>query len=556
MPAKDKLKVSAPQVSEFTTREAILEERRRCATDFAYFAEKYCKIRNKDGESVPFKLNRVQRDLLAMIERQWASDRGYVRIVVLKARQQGFSTFMQAYSYWWLKHRSTKQAFVVANLKKVSEALFGMLQYTHKMMPEKMRPKLSKGSVRQMVFSDLDTSIEVDTAGAEDLGRGRTLNLAWLSEVAFWQESTAQKNLQSIIVACPKKKNSIVIVESTANGVSGAYYDLYHRAPGNGFEQFFSPWFYSEDYTDEDYGPDFGVDSTPGELTIEEKELMAEHGLTLGQINWRRGEMLRAETHEDFMREFPATPQDAFQNSGSPLFSPVHLETLRKAAVNPVKRLHYNEADDVFEERKDRQGDLTLFEEPVKGKVYYIGADVAQGTGRGDYSIAQILDEDRRQVGIYRSNKIDPWFYGQVLNRLGRMFNTAEIIIEVNAVGHTAKSRLSREFHYPNLYLRVRDEKVSDEYTDNIGFDTNRKTKPLIISRLQDAVKKGNIIVNCPITLDEMRTFIRTDAGGLEASPGAHDDTVMALAMANFIHKGKREPLPLDLIEESFLPAY
>lgn len=545
--------------AELSQRELIRAHRERLATDFAYFAETYVKIAPKNGEGaeVPFRLNKVQRDLLAMIDRQWA-ERGMVRIVVLKARQQGFSTFMQAYAYWWAKHRRVKNCLVVANDMETTKELFGKLRFTHKMMPDRLKPNLEKSSERAIKFADLDTSISVSTAGSDALGRGRTYHLMWASELAFWPEKYAADNLQAALVACPSVPGSIVIVESTANGVSGAYFDLYNRCPDNGFEQFFSPWFDSEEYRF-DPPPGFG---DPGTLWQDEKALIERHGLDLAQLYWRRREVARAKTMSKFCQEYPATPEDAFQNSGAPVFSAVSLAEQAQHADEPIAKMHFDEADDDFIQTTDADDPLTIFHTPEKNRTYSIGVDVGLGLGK-DHSVAIVLDDDKRQVAILRTNTIIPRTFARMVNRLGYMYNEAEIIVEVMSAGHTVADRLGHDFNYPNLWRRVVDTKVQEATTETIGFHTSRTAKVMIIDRLRDDLVNGRIKINCPITLAEMREFIKRvkegeseDTAKLTAPPGKHDDTVIALALVNYITDNVWVPVSQEIIDQSYLPSY
>lgn len=546
--------------AELSSAEKIRLFRERVATDFAFFAENFVKIAPKNGVGgeIPFRLNKVQRDLLKEIDRQWA-ERGMVRIVVLKARQQGFSTFVQAYAYWWAKHRRVKNCLVVANDMETTKSLFQKLRFTHKMMPDRLRPNLEKASERSIRFADLDTSISVSTAGSDALGRGQTYHMAWMSELAFWPEKYAEDNLQAALVACPSVPGSIVIVESTAKGVSGAYYDLYNRCPDNGFVQFFSPWFDSAEYR-LDPPEGFGENGT---LTPEELELIDTYGLDLAQIYWRRREIARAKNKAKFLQEYPACPDDAFQNSGAPVFSSIALAQQAETAEPVNKMMMWSDEENDFVETDDAYaGDLKLFYPIKEGETYSIGVDVGLGLSK-DRSVACVLDANKRQVGIYRTNTVIPRQFARHVYRLGMMFNSAEIIVENMHAGHTVADRLAHDYAYPNLWRNIVDTKVTEVTTEVVGFTTNRKSKVMIIDRLRDDLECGRITINCPTTLTEMREFIKRvkegeseEKAALTAPPGKHDDCVMALALVNYITDAPWIPVSSELIEQSYFVGY
>ncbi|KQT82427.1 hypothetical protein [Methylobacterium sp. Leaf466] len=530
---------------------SLLQVRQALANDFELYCERFCKIRDKSGSFIPFKLNKVQRNLLIALNDQLLRT-GKIRMVILKARQQGFSTMMQAYTYWWASFRKTKKAYVVANDLQTTRTLFKQLTDTHKNMDPRLQPKVERSNAKQLHFGDLNTSIELATAGGDAVGRGQTLNMLWASELAFWPDDSAADNLMAILQAVPNTDGSIVVVESTAKGVTGPYYDLYHGAPNNDFETFFAPWYDTAEYTNTDVPVNFGKPGTDGEYTIEETDLREKFDLSDGQLWWRRVKIAEIR-REKFLQEYPSVPEDAFQNSGAPVFSSSALAHQRETASPPLRKLSYDGDRDVWEER--HKGELTIYHEPVKGDQYYIGVDVAFGGSSGDYSVAQVLDGDRRQVAVYRGH-ILARPYAKLLYSLGMMYGEAEIVVEVNSIGHTTMDWLSHFHGYSNLWRRTVDTKVVEESTDTLGFVTNLKTKPLVISHLADELVMGGIKINCPVTLDEMRTYIRTGSKktALEASPGKHDDTVMALALANHIFQGKWTPITVD--DSWYVDAY
>jgi hypothetical protein len=228
-------------------------------------------------------------------------------------------------------------------------------------------------------------------------------------------------------------------------------------------------------------------------------------------------------------------------------FAPEHVATQRetKRELLSTKVL----IGDRWEESK--AGALRIYKDHDHGQQYVIGADVGHGVSTSrkdaDWSVAQVLDDSGEQVAIMRA-RVLPGDYARWLYHLGRFYNDAEICVENAGPGYHVCQRLSRDYLYPNFYTEEVFDKVNEEITTKLGFTTSVKSKPMVINALRDAMAASEIKVNDPDTLDEMRTFIVTDTGKYEADSGAHDDTIIALALALHIHRGPvPESDPVDL---------
>lgn len=194
-------------------------------------------------------------------------------------------------------------------------------------------------------------------------------------------------------------------------------------------------------------------------------------------------------------------------------------------------------------------GELHLFHPIKPGESYFIGADVAAGVN-GDWSVAQILDPDMRQVGIFRA-QVDPDYFAHILAALGHLYNDARIIVEANNHGILTVTRLFKDLRYPNVYSDEVHNQETDQVTKRLGFQTNVSTKPLIIDKLRAEIRKDHVAVYDFTTLDEMRTFIVTQSGRMEADKGKHDDTVMALALA--LHITEKRWVPIEVLDDWYL---
>lgn len=507
-----------------------LAVRKKLFEEFDYYASKALKIRTKDGEIVNLKLNEAQRRLLQRVNDQMQTE-GKVRVIILKARQMGLSTAVGAYMYWWTSQRKAQKALVVTHHSDSTKALFDMTRRFYDNTPEALKPKTKYSSRKELNFDKLDSGYAVATAGGESVGRGETITVAHLSELAFWPKSTAKDILNGILQAIPNRPNTCVFVESTANGVSGEFYDMWKGAVDgtNGFIPVFLPWFIQDEYREP--VPE-GFERTP-----DEQEMADRLGLDDEQLMFRRRKI--AQNGIDlFRQEYPSTPEEAFLTTGRPVFNPDQLTVLQSKAPHGGTKMG------LIGERfvEDRRGELTVFHKPDPKETYYIGADVAMGVRGGDYSVAQVLDSKKRQVAIWRGH-VHPDYFATVLQALGYFYNTAKIAVESNNHGILTCTRLGKDFAYPNFFTKIVYDKLDDRETIDLGFAMNTKTKPLVIDQLRACVRDGEIELLDRTTIQEMLTYIVTDSGNMEAEAGCHDDCVTSLAIANHIHEGIFEPV-------------
>lgn len=504
--------------------------RKRLRDDFKFYSKHCVKIRTKKGEIRSLDLNTVQSKLDDIVKKQYEAE-GRVRVIILKARQQGLSTYTSSYLYFKLSQMKAKKGLVIAHKAESTRALFDMYQRIHAEMPELMRPSTKYSNRRELSFDKLDTSLIVATAGGDGVARGETINFAHLSEVAFWPTATASDNLNALLQAIPNENDTGIFVESTACGMSGVFYELWQGAIDgtNGFIPFFSPWFDS---------PEYRLPVPEGfERTYDEEDLVARYGLDDGQLCFRR-QKIAQNGREAFQQEYPSNAEEAFIASGRPVFNPEQLQEMMKDASDPAERMALE--GPVF--REHPRGELYVYHKHDPLEVYTIGADVGMGIRNGDYSVAQVLDSNRRQVAVWRG-LVHPDFFADVLQALGFHYNTARVAVENNNHGILTAIRLGRDLLYPNTYTEVSEGKLNDTESISIGFRTTAKTKPLIIDRLRASLREKEIQVNDKTTIREMLSYIVTESGALEAEEGCHDDTVMALAIANHCHEGKFTPV-------------
>ena len=503
--------------------------RKRLYEDFPYFAKSALKIRTKSGEIAPLVLNPAQQILQDAVDKQMASE-GKIRIIILKARQQGLSTYVGGYLYFSVSQNKARKAMVISHTADSTRSLFDLGKRYHQLNAEILKPHTKYSSRRELTFDVLDSSYVVATAGGDAIARGETLSHVHASELAFWPKSTASDIWNGLAQAVPNEPNTAVFIESTANGVSGVFYDLWQGAcrGENGYIPVFIPWFIDPTYRE----------SVPQnfERTPEEDELVSLYGLDDEQLAFRRKKIAQ-NGKELFSQEYPATPDQAFLTTGRPVFNPEQLQKCLKETQDIQEKLAL-EGDEWVNHHR---GELQIYRPFDAGEQYIVGADTSMGVA-GDFSVAQVLDSKKRQVATWRGQVHPDWF-AEILYHLGMYYNEAFIIVENNSHGILTCTRLGKDMAYPNFYTEIQMDKITDRETVKLGFTTTAKTKPLVIDQLRASMRDEELELNDKTTIREMLTYIVTQTGSMEAEAGCHDDCVMALALANHVHEGAWTPV-------------
>jgi hypothetical protein len=176
--------------------------------------------------------------------------------------------------------------------------------------------------------------------------------------------------------------------------------------------------------------------------------------------------------------------------------------------------------------------ELRVFSEPAKAQTYVIGGDVAQGLEHGDDSVLQVISvKSGRQVAEYYLPNAAPPEVGEEAFKLGKWYNNAYIGIENNA-DLTALYKL-HELGYANLHYQENlDASPSPDGTRKMGWNTNLRTRYIMVDDGREWLKEGLVAICSPWLLDQMEIFAQNARGKYEAIPGGHDDLVMAWLIA------------------------
>lgn len=290
--------------------------------DIELHCETCMYVLDKSGKKTLLRFNRAQRYIHARIEEQRART-GKVRVIILKGRQQGASTYIGARFYCIASINFGTSAFIVAHEQKATDNLFKMVKRYHDGNP--LRPSTSATNAKELIFGQLDGGYKLATAGSKDVGRGNTAQLLHASEFAFWDN--AQMHMAGLGNTVADVEGTEIIIESTANGIGGGFHSMWQDAEaGNGeYIAIFVPWYWQDEYratVPENY-----------QLSTADRKYQEAYGLDMAQMAWRHNKIVTYGKGFEWLfdQEYPATAALAFRSATTdPLINP----TTVMAAVN------------------------------------------------------------------------------------------------------------------------------------------------------------------------------------------------------------------------------
>lgn len=502
----------------------VVRVAKKIRKSFPLYSKNVLKIVDKQGNVVPFRMNRGQKLAHDMLEKQLA-ETGRVRALVIKARQVGISTYVEGRFFWKVTGRKNSHAFVLSHLAESTKSLFKMVKGFYNNAPHDIfKPTINSATVNSLEFLDLNSSYRIGTARTESVGRSQTNRFVHCSEAAFYPNSgeIVKGLLQSVPLT-----DSEVIIESTANGVGDWFHEQVMKALAGESEWIviFVPWFWMPEYV-RPVDPYF-------ERTEEEEKLAQIHNLSNEQLSFRRYKISELGSVDGFKQEYPSTPEEAFLFSGRCFVEESHLLDAQRDCYKPSFEGDFRVNSSKAIEMVEREGGP--YRQWIKNidpdERFCIGVDIAEGLAHGDYTVAQVLDSEGHQVACLRLHD-DPYNFATTLAALGHRFNRAHIIPERNNHGLTTIRRL-QEIGYPNIYVEhTVDDAYSDRMTRRAGFYTSSKTKPLIIDNLAALLRNRDSGIADVDLVKECRTYVIDEKGVTNAQAGCFDDRVMAYALA------------------------
>jgi hypothetical protein len=487
-------------------------EWRRCASDELHFLETYWLIKHPERGRIGFELRPAQQETLAT----WTFHR---YTVALKARQIGFSTLAAAHSVWLAFFHPDRFIVMLSRAEREAIKLLAKAKYGYKFLPPWMLergPTLLDDNQTRMSW-DNDSAIE-SLPSASDPARGESVYLVIVDEWAFLPNSEeAWASIEPITDVGGR-----VVGISTANGSGTFFEDLYVKAKtgDNNFKPIFFPWSAN---TDRDH-------------------------------SWYDAKVRNmASTPWVLHQEYPRDDVECFIKSGMSVFDIDELGVMEAQASRPQRRgdlvplARETGVTKAARFVENDAGHLQVWHMPIKdGRRYVIGADVAEGTEYGDFSVAHVIDtRTNTVVAKWRGHVPSDLFGSQVLWHIGWLYGGALIGVEINNMGIASALALQNQ-GYPNLYFRTTLDERTKKRQRKIGWRTTASTKPLMIAELAGAIRleeaededgrqllsPSDLVVPDAETIAELKKFVREpDGKRMHGSP--LDDQVISLAIAN-----------------------
>lgn len=441
------------------------------------FAPVFLRILDKDKRLVRLVPNAVQRDFLR--------DRTG-RDLILKARQLGFTTIIQADLFRKVV-TGTAATITLSHEDETTQKFRRMVDRFYDNWPGPVKPARKYSNARVATYPDFDSEAMIATAGNTNTGRGGTYTDVHASEVAFW------KDAEAIVAGILQAGTPRVVMESTANGAQGYFYNLVMEAlDGNSdWRLHFYPWWADGHYRI--------AHDEPLEYTGDELDLMARHGLDSEQIAWRRAK--QRELKHLFLQEYPEDPKTCFLMSGNSYFGDI---------------------ESAFTAPFGAQYDPT--------HEYFAGLDWGQSV---DFTVLSVFDKTADcQVDLLRVNGLS---WGEMRKRIRQMcqkWHVRRLTPEANSIGGPGIESLRAEFRSNGVNVFIQP------------FWTDNSSKSRAASALYDALhERGLRLLNDPQQKRELQAFQATQLPSLVwklEGIGEHDDIVIADMLAEEAANGPR----------------
>lgn len=493
---------------------------------------------------------------------------GKIRLIVVKPRQVGCSTFAQHMVYHFGR-RQAVEGIVISDVKEHSEELLQKLKsYGHTdRFPWGQRMTLG---TKRTASWDHGTNWTVDSAENPDAGVGGTRQAAHFSEVAKWP-STTVKNAEKTMAAVLPSLNgdpSLAIAESTPEGAFGWFFETYAAAlrleemiglldagaaPEEVWVKVFAAWWEFPEHRRSKAVSEGEVARLKESLTAREEQGIARYGWDWEQVAWRR-DTIDAKCNGSeklFDCYYPEDDVSCWAASGSPRFDMGVLMDMDARARQPLAETGWlirQETGEVsFSAERDGRGELQVWERPREGMRYVIACDPATGESQ---TIG--ADPDRTSIQVWRARYYDVAMERAMPARLVARVRSPFTGDDDVAAGHAARLsqwygqalvalevnqglqvlRLLKDAGVP-LYKRVVESARTRSREEQYGFKlTDGDQRRMVIEGLAAAIRNREVEVPCRDWIHEAMVFITKANGRSEAAPGEHDDDVMAAAMA------------------------
>jgi hypothetical protein len=562
----------------------VLNELALSQCDWRYWSERYCKVVDDRGHTVPVRLWPSQERIFNMVAQQeyehWGqTEKGKemvakIAIIIAKARQLGLTVIGEdLVAHLVLLFKNTRSIIASDDIRTNSPKLYRVFSTIYDNLPGWMQPPSeSRVKATNMHFGHINSDLVVGGGNQKNtLGQGMTIDAVHLTEMSTWRDDVARAIEEDLKPAfrSSKKHHSIFIMESTGKGGKGNYFFDQWDAACRGLGMF-KPIFIGWHSCPEKYSLKSDIEIRP-DIQALARRIEDEQGTKLSrdQLAWYQTERMAAEATGDlqiFLQEYPSSADEAFQFGVRSVFPIEVRNRVRNSCRTPLavfdvdwnakKLVRIDTLNWIQSPDPDKAANrLILWEQARAGYTYVVGVDVSYGHEGQDNSAIQVVRVGNRwekdeQVAEWSGN-VDPAQLDTVAWMLGHMYTDriegwpAKMAIESNegSPGILVQSRL-KDRGYSNFYIMKRPNRIGGGWTGIMGWQTTPGTRDPLIMEGIDAIKRDILQINSPFTVEEMSTFVvkMTESGTrkIEHADRCHDDRLMALFIAfKVAHEGE-----------------
>ena len=539
--------------------------------------QKYFRIRDKKGKLVAFTLNKAQKIILKRFQADYNAGKP-LRYIILKARQKGISTFWEAVMYWLATINELFKGTIVAQDTDASDNLFEMTKRYHDNFPLGYGFIENRNNRKELSLRENNSVIEIQTAeGGGKVKRSDTIQAAHLTEVEWWRD--AKQTLLVLLQTVPDEPLTLIVLETTANGIGGPFYNRWQVAYGLGlsddlteeerleyegasdYQAIFISWLIDDEYTRPFKTPDEKQAFIKGlgnqkfnAYEDEEQTLMDEYGATLEHLNWRR-KIITDKCDGDvymFHQEYPSNPMEAFVTSGRPVFdikicnnNLLFAQKLAKAGKMPLRRGDlvpvYRENDIKYRQLRvkgiDSYYDLKpfikgmLFEDNPRGNYkiygdvtyrlgehykYCASADVAEGLEQGDFDCMKVMNRKCKEIVLTYHGHTDPDLLANEQHKLS-VFLGNDIYFATERNNHGLTTIISAHKLGVKQYYSEDFDKGYAVSTDVLGFRTTSGSRTPAINDLKEWIREEEFVDYEKEFWMEALTFVKNARGKMQA---------------------------------------
>jgi hypothetical protein len=476
-----------------------------------------------------------------------------IRLIVLKARRHGVSTYVQSRMFHECHTKSHRQGITIAADDEGCSYIHNMSHVFYEYLPPELQPETKYKSSSKLVF-DIPKSKQQKFGGhglkssmrtvacTNKAGLGSGNHFIHFSEYANYRDAESVR--KAVIPTAFQEPGTFVVIESTANGMVGPgehFYSEWKKAKAGKsvFKPLFFSWLDHEDYK-LPFVNDDEREALIDTLDDEELELRDAHNATMEQLNWRRNQITflgadlgdsEKNSIEAFHEQYPTTDDEAFIVSGNNVFDRMVLKEYKRACTPPKFVGDLSNGKLV----RDSIGRLKIWEDPIPGEKYVAGIDPSSGEpGSTDMAGIEIFRLLNRQEGLIATQaaewhgRLDAKILGWLAVDLGVLYNKALLVPEAFGYGHAVIDAILDRDYWDIIKRKVMDA-MSRTAKDKYGWKTDSTSKPSMLTLGRYCINNKMIILNSETLVDEMMIYVRDAYGpGASAYGRGKDDLVMA----------------------------